>query len=287
MATEVKRNQDYTASLSLGSDPDGNAVTLTLTHDWGTNIFTTQAATRTATGEYEYTIPASSLQSGGIHKLTWAYTVSGTATTTIDYIDVYEPYLNKISFFIEFPELDTPENDDAFTKADKVARKIVDTYVGYSFIPVYSQYLTFDGTGKRNLFMSSQRLQSFSEVLLVDTGTTSTTTLDITTSVELIPNDNRFLRYKSLTGKFSTSSTVKITGDWGWPYVPINVQEATKLILAELFSDDSIYTKHLVSEAYMDTHRLRFNERMQGFSTGNLDADTLLMDYVEFIMEEV
>lgn len=53
---EVKVNTSKTLTLTLGSDPDSNAVTFSLFHEFGDTIIDEVAATRVSAGVYRYVI---------------------------------------------------------------------------------------------------------------------------------------------------------------------------------------------------------------------------------------
>ena len=54
-------------------------------------------------------------------------------------------------------------------------------------------------------------------------------------------------------------------------------------IIVDLMNDDSAYRQHGVTKARVDTHELTFSDSIFG-STGNIDADVLLMDYTLYFL---
>jgi hypothetical protein len=105
-----------------------------------------------------------------------------------------------------------------------------------------------------------------------------------------------YIRYRSniastsegglIMTKFKNKSDYKIEGDFGWRYVPINVKQAATLIIADLMNDDSEYRRHGISSISMDTTSFSMNPNFYE-STGNIEADVLLMDYMLFIMDYI
>jgi hypothetical protein len=109
-----------------------------------------------------------------------------------------------------------------------------------------------------------------------------TSTTDVTELIEIHPESNFFIRTKD-GQKFSEDATFAIRGDWGWGYVPQNVTDAADYIILDLMNDDSAYRQHGVTKAKVDAHELTFSDSIFG-STGNIDADVLLMDYTLYFL---
>jgi hypothetical protein len=53
-----------------------------------------------------------------------------------------------------------------------------------------------------------------------------------------------------------------------------------------LMNDDSEFRRHRIHSVDMDTTRYRFERDFYG-STGNTDADVLLMDYTYYVMDYI
>jgi hypothetical protein len=88
------------------------------------------------------------------------------------------------------------------------------------------------------------------------------------------------------SSKFDAGDSYKIEGDFGWRYVPDNIVQAADLLLEDMMNGDSDYRRHGISTIDMDI--LKYNTKDTFYeSTGNIDADVLLMDYTLFIMDYV
>jgi hypothetical protein len=81
-------------------------------------------------------------------------------------------------------------------------------------------------------------------------------------------------------------SVYKVTGDYGWRYVPDNITQAAQLLVADIMNNDSEYRNHGIYRADMDAISLYMNQDFYQ-STGNIEADILLMDYTLFVMDYV
>lgn len=285
---EIARESEYTATLSLTTEADDTAgiydVFVTLTHDWGDEIVAEVRATRTAALSYEYTFSETDIKSAGIHRVTWRWLVSAVEYTKEDYFNVYTPYVEASKFFEFRTGLET-EFEDQFGNMGRAVRNIINTYCGQEFDLFANKTMTFDGSGTTTLQLA-HRLNSFSEVLIDGD--------DYTSSVEFTPGSKRFLRFKKngdeQTGisrsKFTLDSTVSVKGDWGWPYVPPGITAAADLLIEDWTTDDHHNFRYGIDQVWMDTQRFEFRDHFFD-TTGNIDADLLLMDYVVWEMDYV
>lgn len=285
---EVKRESQYVATLQLSTEADDTAgvydVFVSLVHDWGDEVVAEVRATRTGALSYEYTFTEEDTVSAGVHRIKWRWLVSGDEYKKEDYIRIYTPYLAPSKFFEFRTELET-EFEEQFDGISKSVRDIINTYCGQQFDFYKSKTMTFDGNGTSNLQLFN-RLDSIEEVLIDGD--------DYTNLVEFVPQSKRFLRFKKTgdaqTGvsrtKFTMDSVVTVKGNWGWPYVPTNVSSAADLLIADWTTDDHHNFRYGIDQVWMDTQRFEFRDHFFE-TTGNIDADLLLMDYVVWEMDYV
>lgn len=272
----------YTATLSLDSDPDGQTATVSLFHDWeNKEVLSAQGATRTAVGEYEYNFDSDDLASSGIHKIVWSYTVSGTAKTKIQYINVYRQYIDAITFFARHPETESSFDED-FDQLERTARNIIDTMCGQEFQVIYNNYKVFDGNDRDSLYLG-QRLDSID--LITYNGE------DYTAYIEFDPHSKSHIRFaksvEEVARKFSSSYTVEVSGTWGWPYIPENIEKAAELLILDLMNADRDNHRYGIIAAWAENQRFEFKESLTYNTTGNIDVDVLLMDYTVFVLDYV
>lgn len=306
---EVKINTSKTVTLNLPSDPASNAVSASLYHEFGDLVSGPTSATRTGTGVYTITYGQQSsghyvLNSSGKYRVVFTYTVSGTQYTKSEVFNVYSPYITYEQFFEEYPELEA-ENSILFDKAERKIRNIINTFTGQNFDPFYNKKIIIIGNNTQHLHLPFPIWDL--KTVVVDEGTTEEQTLHDYTdptinNMEKVPyspfnfNSSYYIRWKystlesttitMITNRFKKSSKYSITGDYGWEYVPGNVQEASALLLADLFNDDSSYRRHGFYAVDLDIVKLQTKDSFYE-STGNIDADVLLMDYTSYIMDYV
>jgi hypothetical protein len=300
---EVKINTSKTLTLTLPSDPTSNLVSVSLYHEFGDLVSGPTSATRTGTGVYTITYGQRSsgiyiLNSAGKHRADFTYTVSGTSYTQSQYINVYTPYLTAAEFFDLYPELeDTFANN--FETLNKRVRNIIDTFCGQSFDFYQDLSISINGNGFSSLRLPLP-ISTMTDVVQ-DPGTDDEFILygENTSNIEKVKQGFGFdtswnIRFKKsnslentfLIGKFNNDSTYKVTGDYGWRYVPDNIKQAAQLLVADIMNNDSEYRNHGIYRADMDAISLYMNQNFYE-STGNIEADILLMDYTLFVMDYV
>jgi hypothetical protein len=100
--------------------------------------------------------------------------------------------------------------------------------------------------------------------------------------VQLVDSVNMMLT----SNKFRENTTFSISGDFGWQYVPDNVNQASMLLLADAMNDDSSYRRHGFKSVDLDVVKFEMKDSFYE-STGNIDADILLMDYTSYVMDYI
>lgn len=304
----VKINTSKTLTLTLPSDPTSNVVTVNVNHDFGDSVVSNVAATRSSPGVYTVTLGQQSsgiyrLNSAGIHDVQFTYAMSGQTYTQSQYINVYTPYLDSDTFFDSHPDLiDTFE--DVFDSYELKVRNIINTYCGQSFDHFPDKSFIVDGNNHKNLHLplpiSELKKVTFNygdvdAEVIHDYSNSGLLNLEKVRQSGNF-NSSYYIRFKPsviqtntsriMGVKFKDSSDYKVEGDFGWKYVPLNVQQATELLINDLMNDDSEYRRHGISSVSMDTVSYTMNPNFYE-STGNIEADVLLMDYMLFIMDYI
>jgi hypothetical protein len=306
---EVKINTSKTLTLTLPSDPTSNLVSVSLYHEFGDLVSGPTSASRTATGVYTITFGQQAsgiyiLNSGGKYRADFTYTVSGTQYTQSQIINVYTPYISYDEFFEEHPELEESFGQN-FDKNERQVRNIINTFIGQTFDPYYDKTILLEGRNSKTLHLP---LPIFNLKLVVkDLGLDEETIIHDSTSAQLnnlekvknqpfnfnssynikwrasiVDSLNAFL----FTNVFSANTTYSVKADYGWQYVPENAKQAASLLLADMLNDDSMYRRHGFYAVDLDIVKLQSKQSFYE-STGNIDADTLLMDYTLFVMDYI
>jgi len=304
---DVKINTAKTLTLTLPSDADSNAVSVVLTHEFGDVVQAATSATRSSEGVYTIAYGQQDsgvyvLNSSGKHRADFTYEVSGTQYTQSQYVNVYTPYINWAEFSANHSELSSFAS--RFDYYEKRARSVIDTFCGQSFEYYPNKSLTIDGSNHTTLHLPVA-INTLRKVTINSGDSDSEIIHDYTDSslsnIEKVRKPFNFeaayfLRFKSnvvqtnssrIMGKtFKEHSDYKIEGDFGWPEVPLNIKQAADLLIEDLMNDDSEYRRHGVYEVDMDILKFRMKDNFYE-STGNIEADILLMDYTMFVMDYV
>lgn len=305
---EVKINTSKTITLTLPSDPTGNIVNASLYHEFGDLVSGPTSATRTSAGVYTITYGQEAsgnyiLNSAGKHRVDFTYSISGTSYTKSIYFYVYTPYITSSEFFTMYPELQQSKGA-LFDKYEKRSRAIINTYCGQSFDFYPKKSITIDGNDHYILHLpfavgsitkvTQDSGKDYEEVIYDITSSSST-------NIERVKQPFNFeasyyIRFKTdaidkadrtiTPAKFRSRSDYKIEGDFGWNDVPFNVKQASELIIADLMNDDSEYRRHGIHSIDMDIVKMQIKDSFYE-STGNIEADVLLMDYTLFVMDYV
>lgn len=305
---DVKINTSKTLTLTLPSDPTGNVVSVSLYHEFGSLVSGPTNATRSSAGVYTiiYGQQASGiyvLNSAGKHRADFTYTVSGTSYTQSQYINVYTPYIDIDTFFADHPELET-DYYEKFDKMEKRVRNIINTFCGQSFDYYPTKYIEISGSGKNTLHLPTP-INTLKKVTVnvgyedetVIHDSTDSTINNIEKSKEPHNfNSSYYIQFRRsfldsvqsiiVSSKFDEGDSYKIEGDFGWRYVPENITQAADLLLEDMMNGDSDYRRHGMTTVDLDI--LKYSTKDDFYeSTGNIDADVLLMDYTLFVMDYV
>jgi hypothetical protein len=305
---DVKINTSKTLTLTLPSDPTSNIVSVSLYHEFGSLISGPTNATRSSAGVYTITYGQAAsgiyiLNSSGKHRADFTYTISGTSYTQSQYINVYRPYSDIDTFFDNHPEL---EDDyyDQFDNIEKKVRNIINTFCGQSFDYYPDKYFILNGNGKRTLHLPipisilskvTLNIDDDDETILHDSTDSSLNNIEKSRE-QFNFNASYYIQWKNswldsiqtllVSTKFNYNDDYKIEGDFGWEYVPNNIEQAADLLMVDMMTDDSEYRRHGIHSVDMDT--LRYETKSTFYeTTGNIDADILLMDYTLFVMDYV
>jgi hypothetical protein len=264
--------EEYT----LTEPPDGD-VTFIVRYDWGDEIMTGTATVASETASVE--VPGDLINAVGVYRIYWFAELNGAPVKFVSSFDVYSQYITDEEFVSIYPEYDATEllgNEDKFNNLEIISRKIIDTYAGQSFHPIMGKALTFSGNGK-NKIKVGQRLNHINSAFINGE--------DVTERVSVDRDSKRFVNIRE--GKFFDKADVVINGDWGWYSVPENIKQAAGLMIIDLEDDIRRETfRYGISRVWQDTSRFEFKEAFFDTS-GNIDVDILLMDYIHWTMDYV
>ena len=271
-------------------------------------VLVTLSATKLETdiGTYQIVIPFQYCQRNRKFKIVWSYEVGGVEASHIYYTDVVTPYAN-MADIIEELNIGTDPSDPNYKTyhelqmAEKYARKLIEEYCNQSFY-LYDDTEIAYGSGSDVLALPYRIHQIHklyeNDVLVVDNINSENNWIfepvisesnfgirvnrqDLLDNVTytangLIPPS---INDRGYSGAFREDFRYVVSGRFGWPTVPDNVQEASLILIQQYFDRDTAWRNKYVK--CISTFDWKF-DYMGGAhtGTGNLYADKLLDAYV-------
>jgi hypothetical protein len=279
-----------TESFTYPNTPDIGSLSVVVTYDFGDTIVAAKAPTLVSGDQYSINISDDLLGASGIYRIKWSCTFSGTSFYNYTEFKLEDIYITSEEFFNNNPEYDYPEYTVKFDSTEKLARRIIDTYCGQDFQCIKNKSISYDGNGREKIYLGS-RLNNLTKVIVGDSDFTERVVVDLRSKYFIKLNtdypyfDSRkddLIRYI-----FPTHTIVTVTGDWGWFSVPWEIKQAAELLIADLLNDVKRENRRYgVIRMDQDSLRLHFDPSIFN-STGNIDVDTLLMDFVVWTMDYV
>jgi hypothetical protein len=266
---------DAVESFEFPSAPDEGSVSAVVKYEWGDVI--SSPTVSEASGVFSISIPGEDLVAAGVYDIRWGAEFGGTAKYFHSSFLIENSYITEADFFNLYEDMNTANYaGENFQKAESIARKIIDTFCGQNFQYIGNKILVKDGNERDKLYLG-RRLVHLSEVFMSVDGRTE----DYTDLCEVDWSSRYSIRCQQ---KFPQGSRVSVSGDWGWSSPPSNIREACALLIVDLLEDTRReHHSYGIIRLYQDTNRLEFDPSILSESTGNLDVDVLLMDYVYWI----
>lgn len=252
----------------------------------GAVIISNENAYRENVGVYRITLSQSETAVPAKYKISWTYTVSGVTSTSVSHFDIVIPYAKPSDVRSMFPELSS-KSDEEIQRKEFLARSIIDTICNQRFSFEIGKTISVPGRGKDTLYLP-ERIWELDSV--------TTDGEDITNLVEIF--DDYWIAVKDEDPSLSTTQRFfnggffvngriyKVTGNWGWEYVPEEISRAAMLLIKDYFTDDYILRQHGIIQANIGDESYRFKD--DGWlSSGNIDVDMLLSNYTRFRIDVV
>jgi len=279
-----------TEEFTFPGTPDVGTISVSVFYDYGDTIVPPSVPVLTSGTTYSVTIIDDLLGSAGLYKIRWSCDISGAAFYAYTEFTVEDPYVSSSDFFSEFPDFDVPEHTSRFASVEKMSRRVIDFYTGQNFQCIKGKTRKYHGNGRSKIYLE-ERLNHFSSVFVNDSDYTAEVTLDHRSKyyIDMLEgysySDSRI--DDVVKSKFPNNTTVSITGDWGWLSVPNQVVEASKLLIADLLDDTRReHHRYGIERLEQGNNRVQFAENSYS-STGNIDVDVLLMDFVHWTIDYV
>jgi hypothetical protein len=184
---------------------------------------------------------------------------------------------------------------DQLVKQEKRARLMINSIINDAFVFKYKSIGTI-GQGTDLLYLG-QRIESFDKIIKDDElvyDSTEDPAIDIL-EYDLAISSSKYNLKVTLSGEnisewtdvsvlknhgfFEKNSSYIIRGEYGWKYIPVDINQATCELASDMICSDYVYRKKGVKSIKNDAYSIEFTP---GSATGNLIADNLIAPYKRF-----
>jgi len=308
---DLLRQTPFNFSLSYKGLTNSTSYLLEIYSSTSETLFSV-AVTSSASGVVSYTLPASFQKYDGTYSL-YIYTVDADGkadeTVIIDTLYIYRPYVNPITL-AEGTSCDAAE----YTELEKTARFIINTLVGgfyYELGPVQmsglgTDYLSLPKRATKINYVYENNVKVYDRLTPITGQYTYSvspdrTALTIAVSGQynkasskpvslpvaasdsfMLYGDNydQVLALTELRGAsfFSKGFNYIVYGEWGYPVVPEEIKEATRLLIDDIKCGRLDYVKRYVKEYETDQFKVKYGE-FASRGSGNLIVDKIIEKY--------
>ena len=281
-------------------------------YDDHTGLIISEEVTSDGSGVVEFVLPTAFEKFDGTYSL-YIYTIldeEADETVAIDTLYIYRPYTNPLLLS------DDPCDEEKYTNLERTARQIIDTMVGgfyYEVKTVETSGLGADflplprRANKINqLWQNSVKIYDRVDpitaqdtyvlapdktaITMETTGTEAYNRLQSKSVNIPIAASDSFMLYgdnydqeASLTQTRGASIFPKdwdytVYGEFGWPVVPQDIKDATKMLIQDIECGNLSYVKKYITEYETDQFRVKYSDlSLKG--SGNLLVDRILQRY--------
>lgn len=201
-------------------------------------------------------------------------------------IDVLRPYCDIYSLATELGKTVAQ-----IKEMERIARYIVDseTFGGFKFVRkekevvgMGSDYLVID----EKIYKLYKLYENLELVYDVNAETNDQefeiskdkTSIILTQTETNRVNYNRVWRDRYLDVDFADGFEYLVDADFGWKVIPQDIQEATRLLVSDISSDNMRYVNKYIESFDNDDFKIKFAKNFNA-STGNLVVDRILQKY--------
>lgn len=227
---------------------------------------------------------------GAGHTIEWSYTIQHLSqmipVVRREELNVVTPYISMAALKTN-PELEGIE-DYALRKMERLVSGIIDVFANQTFSRDNNVSITILGQDSDQLPLP-KRIIRLADISMLDHDE-GITPYPLNEYVMFDPDDRWTLRRRTshyVQRKFTPTtryrffkypSIYRVTGDWGWEYVPEDVTHAAMILVQEYFCEDAKYRDKFISNIRAGDWRMEF--KLTGDeTTGSANADMLLTRY--------
>ena len=232
---------------------------------------------------YHITIDPALVEEGDSLLLTWEYAPAiGLPVTVTDRLTVVRPYVSLDQVRQEFPLLANRTYEE-LRHIERVVRYTINNFCGQDFGKERDKTYVVQGTGQRSLWLPKRLLSlttvtSGYQVMGPMSFITEGRSLafpgyagarDIKADIGLVPGQPAY---------FAPGYSYTIRGDWGWDYVPEEIQQAARILMGRFNEPEQTWRRYNVDNIRANDWRMEFT-RTSLETTGDVDVDMMLSKY--------
>lgn len=260
-------------------------MTVTISKN-GLVVVAATPVTAESAGVYKFVVPTDLTGVEGVLDVTWSFTIGSSLLSIDEQYVVVTPYCSWLYFKPEGTNT-TPTYAD-FVESERVARFIINTYCAQTF-GYEENTLPVEGHGEDGLPLN-RRLLSLEKVSWFNNNTirpgdviglSDPDKWEVVADgwvIRRIPSRTKIDPVYNPAPKFKRNITYMVSGFWGWKTVPTEVQEASKILVADLLCQDHKYRDKYIQSFSTAGTRMQFSD-LTWEGTGNALADELLRNY--------
>lgn len=249
------------------------------------------AATNDSEGRYSYVVPSKVtvgtkeydlLGIEGTISVVWSFEVDASTFAVTELYNVVTPY----SAWHKFSEETAEYTYKDFLKCERIVRFIINSHCGQTFGKETNTYLV-EGNGQSSLILP-KRLINLIGISYFDEFPRPGSVIGMTEDIWELTADNWVLRNQPQRNhlniiydykpRFLRNKHYSIEGLWGYESVPVAVQEAAEILIADYLCAEHKYRDKYLQKLSMNDWKLEFHNKAFE-ATGNATADALLKDY--------
>lgn len=292
---------------------DANTDFLLEIYDDHTNLVLSEVVESNGSGAVAYELPGSFEKYDETYSLyIYSLDINDQPDTTmvIDNLYIARPYVNPLSL------AETPGEEQEYILLERTARQIIDTLIGgfyyqtgevetvglgADYLPLPKRANKIDVVYENNIKVYDRENPVPGQHTYIITPDKSAMTIDVSSSVTYnrmqsksvhlpVGASDSFMLYDDNYDSVVALTEIKgaamfpkdwdytVYGQWGWPVVPQDIRDATKMLINDLKCNNLAYVNKYITEYQTDQFRVKYGD-LATRGTGNLIVDKILEAY--------